>query len=158
MPATAFTRTAMRCWSCDGGGIKGRARVLSLALAVTLGACTTRAVSFEPTTQRGLLGVDDARAQLTESVRAECPRLVRERRPTAEARFDLELDSAGVVRRATITRSSGDDRVDADFGLVAAAMRLPPPAKVDKQGEASRRIRVTYSCAGDAPSAAVEVL
>jgi hypothetical protein len=155
----------MRCWSCDGGGTRAlgrggrdRPRALALALSALLGACTTRAVSFEPTTHRGLLGVDDARAQLTESARAECPRLVRERRPSAEARFDLALDSAGVVRRATIVRSSGDDRVDADFGLVAAAMRLPPPAAVNERGEASGRVRMAYTCAGDGPGATVEVL
>jgi len=131
-----------------------------LAAALALAACTQRrTVYFEPVGGAGRMSVDDARAQLGAAMGEECPRLLQESKaPTAEARFALAVDSSGAVWRATLTQSAGDIRVDAEFGTVAASLRLPPPAAVDEHGQAESRLRMAYSCSAGAATATVEVM
>ena len=149
------------------GGLRGRSDgtlartgAAALAAAVVLGGCTQRRiVYFEPTGGSARVSLEEARTQLGLALRGECPRLQQESKPaTGEARFALAVDSAGAVQRATLTQSAGDVRLDAELGTVAASLRVPAPASVDKHGQAESRLRMGYACSATDATATVEVM
>jgi len=132
----------------------------AIAAAVVLGGCTKRRiVYFEPAVGGARMSLEEARTQLGVALRAECPRLQQESKPpSGEARFALAVDSAGAVQRATLTQSAGDIRLDAELGTVAASLRVPAPASVDKHGQAESRLRMGYACSATDATATVEVM
>jgi hypothetical protein len=179
MRGTASTRTATRWWWCNvprsewrvARGRPGRPRASqhttlartvapALAFVVVLGGCTQRRiVYFEPTGGAARISLEEARTQLGAALRGECPRLQQESKPpSGEARFALAVDSAGAVQRATLTQSAGDIRLDAELGTVAASLRLPAPASVDKNGQAESRLRMGYTCSATDATATVDVM
>jgi hypothetical protein len=112
-----------------------------------------------PTPGAARLSGDDARDRLDAVLRAECPRLLKEDKPTHAAYVSVDLDRSGDVARARITQTSGDSVMDRVFGGVAASMHFQAPAAADVKGDtAPGRLRMGYSCAKDAAVATVEVL
>ncbi|HET7459527.1 MAG TPA: TonB family protein [Gemmatimonadaceae bacterium] len=114
---------------------------------------------FVPTPGQSRLSTDDARDQIDAVLRAECPRLLQEQKPTRTANVAVELDRTGDVQRARITQPSGDERMDEVFGAVAARLHFQPPAAADvKNDSAPGRLRMGYSCAKDAAVGTIEIL
>jgi hypothetical protein len=125
---------------------------LAAAAALARGACVTqRTVYFEAPAAGRRLTTAEARAQLAALVGAECGRLAGSRAAAGEARFAVAVDSTLAVTRATLERPTGDERLDAELGTGAAALRLDAPGS---------RLRVAYACGGGGsagPSATLEV-
>ena len=142
MRATAFTRTAMRWWSC------------SIALAVA--ACSTTQQYFVPSTEQPRLTTDLMRDRGHNIVRAECPRLLGVRKTaTGVAHIRVDVESDGEVRRAMIAHSSGDERMDEIFGGLAAQLKVDPPANM--RGETiPGTLEIGYSCSPTAGTITVE--
>jgi TonB family protein len=132
MRGIASTRTAMRCWWC------------SLGLAAF--ACTTTQRYFVPSENEPRLTTDLMRDRGHNIVRAECPRLLGVRQSvTGVAHIQVDVESDGDVRRATIAHSSGDERMDEIFGGLAAQLKVDPPANV--RGETiPGTLKLGYSC------------
>ena len=142
MKGIASTRTAMRWWSC------------SVALALV--ACTTTRQYFLPSEDQPRLTTDLMRDRGHNIVRAECPRLLGVRETvTGVAQIRVDVESDGEVRRATILRSSGDERMDEIFGGLAAQLKVDPPANVT--GETiPGTLHIGYSCSPTAGTITVE--
>jgi hypothetical protein len=85
------------------------------------------------------------RDQAESLLRAECPRLLGAGSTAlGEAQLLVEVDGGGKATRAWVTRSSGDERMDALFGGVLAQL------EVDGDGKTrSSRVHMGYSCAPD---------
>src|SRR5687767_3241050 len=142
MRGTASTRTAMRWWSC------------SLTLATV--ACTTTQQYFLPSEEQPRMTTDLLRDRGHNIVRAECPRLLGVREAvTGVAHIRVDVESDGEVRRAMISHSSGDERMDEIFGGLAAQLKVDPPANV--RGETiPGTLRIGYSCSPTAGTITVE--
>lgn len=142
MKGTGFTHTAMRWWSC------------SIALALV--ACTTMRQYFTPSEDQPRLTTDLMRDRGHNIVRAECPRLLGARKTvTGVAHIRVDVEPNGEVRRATITHSSGDERMDEIFGGLAAQLKVDPPANVT--GETiPGTLQIGYSCSPTAGTITVE--
>jgi TonB family protein len=142
MKGIASTRTAMRWWWC------------SVALALV--GCTTTRQYFTPSEDQPRLTTDLMRDRGHNIVRAECPRLLGVRETvTGVAHIRVDVESDGEVRRATIVRSSGDERMDEIFGGLAAQLKVDPPANV--RGETiPGTLQIGYSCSPTAGTITVE--
>jgi TonB family protein len=141
MRGTASTRTAMRWWS------------FNVALIV---GCTTTQRYFTPSEDQPRLTTDLMRDRGHNIVRAECPRLLGVREAvTGVAHIRVDVESDGEVRRAMISHSSGDERMDEIFGGLAAQLKVDPPANV--RGETiPGTLRIGYSCSPTAGTITVE--
>src|SRR5687767_6975389 len=141
MRGTASTRTATRWWS------------FSVALIV---GCTTTQRYFTPSEDQPRLTTDLMRDRGHNIVRAECPRLLGVREAvTGVAHIRVDVESDGEVRRAMISHSSGDERMDGIFGGLAAQLKVDPPANV--RGETvPGTLKIGYSCSPTAGTITVE--
>ena len=136
MPGTGSIPTAMR-WRC-----------CSLGVLLLASACVTRTTTyFAPTAGQPRLSQDDLRDESDDFLAIECPRLMgNARSATGQARIRVHYDRNGAVQRAEITRSSGDEQIDAVWGALAARLQFDPQAG---QTEELRPGILTfgYSCA-----------
>jgi hypothetical protein len=156
--ATGSTRTAMR-W--PSSSLSAVALAIGLAaLTATLGACGlgTR-VYFLPSSEQERIGQNQLRDRADALVRAECPRLTAgQASATAASDFRLTVDRTGDVTRADLTRSSGDERVDAMFGALVAQLRFDPPRLMrDEEQTAVALMAVGYSCSPTVQVATVQL-
>ena len=155
MPATGSTRTATR-WSSS------RARLAAplLALALFAAACvTTTSTAYVPTPGQARLSLDEARDAIDALLRAECPRLMQEGKPTQEARVTVDVDAEGDVRQARLTSSTGDAAMDRVFGGTAARLHFQKPAPGDLKGPtAPGHMRMGYSCSAQAAVVTIQLL
>ena len=161
VPSVEFGVTRARSGSARGSSYRKLARTVApaLAIAVVLDGCTQRRIVYFEPAGGARMSVEEARTQLGVALRGECPRLQQESKPpSGEARFALAVDSAGAVQRATLTHSAGDVRLDAELGTVAASLRVPAPASVDKHGQAASRLRMGYTCSATDATATVDVM
>ena len=165
MRGTGSTRTATRWRSSSGWrwAVGGGRVLVSLAAPLcllALGGCVTQTSSyFLPTPGQPRLTSDDARDQLDAVLRAECPRLLGESKPSGAANVGVDLDRSGDVVRARITQSSSDAQMDKVFGAVAARMHFAaPPAAEVKNDTVAGRLRMGYACSKDAAVGTVEIL
>ena len=141
MRGTASTRTAMRWWSC------------SLVLVL---ACTTTQQYYLPSEDQPRLTTDLMRDRGHNIVRAECPRLLGVRQTiTGVAHIKVDVASDGAVRRATISHSSGDERMDEIFGGLAAQLKVDPPANAGSE-TIPGTLKLGYSCSPTAGTMTVE--
>ena len=133
MRSTDSIRSAMRWSWCS-----------ALALAA---ACTTTTRYYVPTEGEPRLTPSEVRDQSDALLSTQCPRLMGGNRfATGEARIKVELDRSGAVQKAQVTRSSGDDAMDAIFGALIARLQVDPPTGMDgDRGE--HPIYIGYSCA-----------
>ena len=133
MRSTDSIRSAMR-WS------------LCSALLVA-GACTTTTRYYVPTAGDAKLTPSALRDQGEPLLQTQCPRLLNGGRfATGQARIIAELDRSGAVRRARVTRSSGDQPMDDIFGALVARLQVDPPTGMT--GETGEHpIYIGYSCA-----------
>ncbi len=133
MRSTDSIRSAMR-WSCCS----------ALALAA---ACTTTTRYYVPTEGEPRLTPSEVRDQSDALLSTQCPRLMGSNRfATGEARIMTELDRSGAVQKAQVTRSSGDEAMDAIFGALIARLQVDPPSGMEgDRGE--HPIYIGYSCA-----------
>ena len=116
----------------------------ALALAA---ACTTTTKYYVPTEGEPRLTPHEVRDQSDALLGTQCPRLMGSNRfATGEARIMVELDRSGAVQKAQVTRSSGDEAMDAIFGALVARLQVDPPTGMDgDRGE--HPIYIGYSCA-----------
>ena len=142
MQGTAFTRTAMRWWSC------------SLALAAV--ACTTTQQYFLPSDDQPRMTTDLMRDRGHNIVRAECPRLLGVRQSvTGVAHIRVDVAADGEVRRAMIAHSSGDERMDEIFGGLAAQLKVDPPGNAGTE-TIPGTLKLGFSCSPTAGTITIE--
>ncbi len=159
MLATDSIRTATRCWCSDRRVITRRVarRVMSIVLVIAAAGCVTRtSTAYVPSPEEPRLSTDEARDQLDQLLRVECPRLMQAGRDTRVARVDLDVDREGHVLRSRIGSSTGDERIDAMFGAIAAKLQLAPPAEMKNDVETGH-VRMGYSCSSTAAVATVDL-
>jgi hypothetical protein len=143
---------------------------ISLLTACVLG--TTR--FYTPRVSQARIPLEEMRARADAMLAVECPRVVHGKN-TVFAATDImvDVDSTGAVQRAEIERGSGDAALDDVFGALAAQLQLQPrparrpsvagaqsdqpqpaplPAPLDR-----RHLIVSYACASDAGSVALEL-
>ncbi|MGQ0713856.1 MAG: hypothetical protein ACT4PJ_08990 [Gemmatimonadaceae bacterium] len=118
----------------------------SVSLALVLAACTTSTQYYTPSEEQPRLSSDLLRDRGHNIVRAECPRLIGvNETATGVAHIKLDVESDGEVRRAAISHSSGDERMDDIFGGLAAQLKVDPPANMN--GETiPASVKIGYSC------------
>jgi hypothetical protein len=131
-----------------------RWRFCSAVAWVLLAACVTNSQqSFLPDPNAARITPDDWRDRASALLEAECPRLMGTGSAAlGEAGFIVVLGPSGIVREAILTRSSGDERIDAMFGGLAAQLRVD----VSRSGERAP-ITAGYSCARNASVATLEL-
>jgi hypothetical protein len=130
-------------------------RFCSAALAVTmlLACVTTSRESFLPDPNAARLTPDDWRDRASALLAAECPRLMGTGSAAlGEAGFTVILGAGGVVREAILTRSSGDERIDALFGGLTAHLQFGTSSGGDRAP-----VTAGYSCARNASVATLEL-
>jgi hypothetical protein len=109
-------------------------------------ACTTTTRYYVPSAGEPRLTPSALRDQGDPLLELQCPRLLNGGRvATGQARIIAELDRSGAVRRARITRSSGDQPMDDIFGALVARLQVDPPTGMS--GETGEHpIFIGYSC------------
>jgi outer membrane biosynthesis protein TonB len=120
------------------------------------GCVTHTSTAYVPSPGEPRVTTDEARDQLDELLRIECPRLMQAGRESRVARLDLDVDREGHVLRSRIGTSTGDDRVDAMFGAVAAKLQLAPPTEM-KNDVDTGHVRMGYSCSANAAVATIDL-
>jgi hypothetical protein len=147
---------------------------ISLLTACVLG--TTR--YYSPAPSQGRISLVELRTRADAILAVECPRVVHGRNTVfAATSMSLDVDSAGGVQRAELLRGSGDAALDDVFGALAAQLQLgaheqrpaspaaaaaaaqqnqPQPAPMPAPLE-RRTLTVSYACASDAASIALEI-
>jgi TonB family protein len=151
MADTGSIRMATRWWSSSRAEIARRSAVVAVLLCgIALASSCTSRRSYTADGTLPRLDTDEARRELETALQSECPRLA-SRGGTGEARLLLDLASDNTVSRARISKSSGDERVDAAFGSTAARMHFERPASN------SGAIRMGYSCTTDAVVVTIQV-
>jgi hypothetical protein len=157
MPGTGSIRTAMRCSSSDVmRAVRAALPVPALMLSLALAACTTsvtRAFIPDPNVER--MSLADAQDNLDRFVRLECPRLMREKHDTDDARISVNVDAGGNVTRATFSKLTGDERIDTMFGGIAAQMKFAP---APDGREFTGRMRVGYACSPTVSTATIQLI
>ena len=162
MPDTGSTRTATPWCSSEAGrlvvsGRRARVALAGLLLLAGAGCVTTTTTAYLPTPGQPRLTVDDARDEIDALLRAECPRLVQEGKPSQVAHVTVDVNSAGDVASARLPTSSGDEQMDKIFGGVAARLHFQASGEM-KGPTAPGRLRMGYSCSGQAAVATIELL
>lgn len=148
MPATAFTRMAMR-WSWS------RAFVLALSLGVVAGCMSSTAKYYVPTAGDSRLDENELRSEADALLRVECERLKAGKASVSgEGTFVLEFSPTGSVQRVKVSRSTGDAGLDDIFGALSA--RLDVEAAEQKAG--SLRMRASYFCEPDKAITTIEMM
>ena len=168
MGGIASIRTAMRWLSYS------RMVAISLLTACVLG--TTR--FYTPRAARARITLEEMRRRADAILPVECPRVVHGKNSVfAATDIVMDVDSTGAVQRAEIERGSGDAVLDDIFGALAAQLQLQPPAARRPSAAAAaeaaqsdqpqpaplpapldrRRLSVSYACASDAGSVALEL-
>ena len=143
MRATGSIRTATRWLS-------------SSAIALVLAGCVTRTTTYyKPSEGEPRLDQDEFRQASDELLKVECPRLMGSNASaTGQARIRVSYDRSGAVQQSQILRSSGDERIDTEWGALSARLQFEP-----QQGQTEDLrpgiITVGYSCA---PNTAVTTL
>lgn len=143
MRVTGSIRMATR-WLC------------SSATALALAGCVTRTTTYyKPTEGEPRLDQDEFRQASDELLKVECPRLMGSNASaTGQARIRVNYDRSGAVQQSQIVRSSGDQRIDTEWGALSARLQFDP-----QQGQTEDLrpgiITVGYSCA---PNTAVTTL
>lgn len=119
-----------------------------------LGGCVTSSQqSFLPDPNAARITPDEWRDRASALLAAECPRLMGTGSAAfGEAGFAVILGATGVVREAILTRSSGDERVDALFGGLSAQLQFGR-----NSGGERAPITAGYSCAPNASVATLEL-
>jgi hypothetical protein len=132
---------------------------------------------YTPRAAQARISLEDMRSRADAILAVECPRVVHGKNTVfATTDIMLDVDSTGVVQRSEIERGSGDATLDDVFGSLAAQLQLQPPAtrrpsavaaaeaQSDQQQPAPlptpldrRRLTVSYACASDAGSVALEI-
>jgi outer membrane biosynthesis protein TonB len=109
--------------------------------------CTTTTRYYVPTEGEPRLTPNEVRDQSDALLGMQCPRLMgNDRFATGEARIIVELDRSGLVHKAQVTRTSGDEAMDAIFGALVARLQVDPPTGMEgDRGE--HPIYIGYSCA-----------
>jgi hypothetical protein len=116
------------------------------------------------------------RARADAMLPVECPRVVHGKNSVfAATDVMVDVDSTGAVQRAEIERGSGDATLDDIFGALAAQLQLQPPSARRPSAAAvaaaqsdqptaplrapldRRRLIVSYACASDAGSVALQL-
>jgi hypothetical protein len=147
---------------------------ISFLTACVLG--TTR--YYTPRATQARIPLEQMRSRADAVLAVECPRVVHGKNSVfAATDIMLDVDSTGAVQRAEIERGSGDAALDDVFGALAAQLQLQPlparrqsavaaaaaaqsdqpqpaplPAPLDR-----RHLTVSYACASDAGSVALEI-
>ncbi len=169
MEGIASIRTAMRWLSYS------RMVAIPFLTACVLG--TTRYYT-PPVPARARISLVELRTRADAILAVECPRVVHGRNTVFAATWlALDVDSTGAVQRAELERGSGDAMLDDVFGSLAAQLQLrspqrrrpspaaaaaaaqqdqPQPAPIPAPLE-RRRLTVSYACASDAGSIALEM-
>ncbi|GAC1513833.1 MAG: hypothetical protein NVS1B4_00080 [Gemmatimonadaceae bacterium] len=133
-----------------------RLTTVTLAILTALAGCVATTTRFYlPVAGQPRLTVDELRDRSDAFLRLECPHLLAGH-PTATgvARLSVSVDPAGDVTRAQVSTSSGDERMDAIFGALAAQLSVqPPPSGRAEDG----RLRLGYSCSPSAVATTVEL-
>ena len=120
----------------------------SLCSALLLAAaCTTTTRYYIPSTGEPRLTPSALRDEGEPLLATQCPRLLNGGRfATGQARIIAELDRSGAVRRARVTRSSGDQAMDDIFGALVVRLQVDPPTGM--AGDTGEHpIYIGYSCA-----------
>jgi hypothetical protein len=145
----------------------------SLLTACVLG--TTR--YYTPRAAQARISLEEMRSRADAILAVECPRVVHGKNNVfATTDIMLDVDSTGAAQRAEIERGSGDALLDDVFGSLAAQLQLQPAAtrrpsavaaaaaQSDQQQPAAlptqvdrRLLTVSYACASDAGSVALEI-
>ncbi|HEX8851640.1 MAG TPA: hypothetical protein VF761_19085 [Gemmatimonadaceae bacterium] len=143
MRVTGSIRTATRWLSCS-------------AFAFTLAGCVTRTTTYyKPTEGEPRLNQDEFRQASDQLLKVECPRLMGSgSSATGQARIRVSYDRSGAVQQSQILRSSGDERIDTEWGALTARLQFDAQ---EGQTEDLRAgiLTVGYSCA---PNTAVTTL
>ena len=154
MQATGSIRTATRCSSSEATRLpRAAGAVVVLLLAAACVTTTTRA--FTPDANAERMSLADAQDNLDRMVRMECPRLMEAKHDNDDARISVDVDGSGFVQRATMSKVTGDERMDRIFGGVAAQMKF---AAAPDGKPFTGRMRVGYSCSAAASTATIQLI
>ena len=143
MRVTGSSRTATRWLSCS-------------AFALMLAGCVTRTTTYyKPTEGEPRLNQDEFRQASDQLLKVECPRLMGSNASAAgQARIRVSYDRSGAVQQSQILRTSGDERIDTEWGALTARLQFDPQAGQTEDLRAGI-LTVGYSCA---PNTAVTTL
>ena len=153
MPATDSIRTATR-WSSSE---TTRLALGALLLLAGAGCVTTTSTAYVPTPGQPHLTTDDARDQIEALLRAECPRLLKADKPSGESHLSVDVDASGNVSGARLQTSSGDEEMDKIFGGTAARLHFQTSGE-SSSATTTGRLRMGWSCSGDAAVATIQLL
>ena len=143
MRVTGSIRTATRWLSCS-------------AFALALAGCVTRTTTYyKPTEGEPRLNQDEFRQASDQLLKVECPRLMGSNASaTGQARIRVSYDRSGAVQQSQILRTSGDERIDTEWGALTARLQFDPQPGQTEDLRAGI-LTVGYSCA---PNTAVTTL
>ena len=132
---TGSTRTAM-LWRWFSFGV-------AASMAASCVSSTQR--YFVPTAGQERFDSGGLRSRGDALLAAECPRLRGDKdSDNGAADFTITVDRDGLVTRARLDRSSGDDRIDQFFGGLTAALQFEPPASTEAGLESA--VTLGYAC------------
>ena len=121
---------------------RGRAGAASLlAVVALLAACSQRTTRYwVPSPENPRWTPEQATEVLERYLRVQCPQLREAKKPdTGETTATVSVDAAGLVTRASLGSSTGDETLDGLLGTVAAQLVLG-------EGSAERKVLLGYSC------------
>ena len=111
---------------------------------------------FEADPRGARLNADEAREYLSTALGPECTRLAKANAvPTGEAKVTVQVTPAGDVLKSHLTQRTGDARIDELFGTTAARMKFD--ANGTQSSAYTGRMRMGYSCNGDAAVATIDL-
>ena len=119
------------------------AAATAVAMAVVLGAaCSTKSTRYwVPSAENPRWTPEQATEVLERYLQVQCGQLREARKPdTGESLATVQVDTAGLVTRASLGSSTGDETLDGLLGTIAAQLVLPAG------GSAERKVLLGYSC------------
>ena len=94
---------------------------------------------------------------VTQYLGVQCPERLAAKKPeSGGVRVTVLSDTSGAVTRAVLESSTGDEMLDGVFGTVAAQLKLDSLRA--PKAEATRHLRMAFSCTASAPGATIELL
>ncbi|MDQ6886488.1 MAG: energy transducer TonB [Gemmatimonadota bacterium] len=121
--------------------------LLTIALMGAASCVSSTKRFYVPTAGEERISPDDLRDRADRVLKVECPRLLAGKSlTTGEADLDVEVTPSGSVTRASVTKSSGDVRVDDIFGALAAQLQFPA-LRDAHESIIQSRIGIGFSCA-----------